>query len=144
MYKSVLITQNITSFMLLRVPISEKCAWKLKYHTTTTRWCVLVLTEKAKVASKGAHDSGQYCEGCLRREPLPTWLVNLGFPKFFWQIRLICWNTGPWTICVQLLELYKNITVQPFELFMSHTWHVQELDTFKYVMLTNITWQSTN
>ena len=61
----------------------------------------------------------------------------LGFPKFFLAdrliclISLICLYTDIWTIFVQPLELYKTMSVQPFELFISHIWHVQDLDTFK-------------
>ena len=32
----------------------------------------------------------------------------------------------------------------PFELFMSHIWYLQDMDTFKKVMLTNMTKQSAN
>ena len=46
-------------------------------------------------------------------------------------ISKISLNTGSWTICVQPLKLHKTVSVQLFELFMSHIWHLQDLDTFK-------------
>ena len=64
---------------------------------------------------------------------------NLGFPKFFLvglanlpKYRLLNY------LCLTL-KLYKTISVQPFELFMSHIWYVQNSDAFKMVMLTNMT-----
>ena len=54
------------------------------------------------------------------------------FPKFILADLSNFLNSGTWSIWVQPLKLNKTISVQPFQLFMSHIWHVQDLESLKW------------
>ena len=59
---------------------------------------------------------------------------NLGFPIFFLVGLANLANLPKYrylTICIQQLKWYITKSVQPFEHFFLHIWHVQDLDTLK-------------